>query len=210
MRALTEIAPFAQRPDDAALRRSREHLRFSPASRDCPATARLVEAFRSPGGGGDAVVATFDVEQVDDVGHWFLSRNRFVEFRFTECLLRSPALALALPPLRPDDEAGRTQRFHPVDSFFEASPLGLTSGVAWRLGFGPSRSCPALRGADAPEALAAGFVAEVLGGRYADFRVDRCAVGWSTWFRHACWDDSWMVTDKRHARVTLLCSTDAG
>lgn len=209
VRAWTAVAPFAPRPDDDALLRSREQLMFLPGQENGVAGQRLLAAFRSPAAGyGDAIAATFDVARVDGAAHWYLSRNRFGEYGFVSSLLWSTAFAELLPMLAPDVASGRPHRFDPDDSIIETSPLALISGVTWRLGFSPSRPGAPLLSAEAPERLAGDFVREVVGGRFADIRVDRCAIGWSSWFNHAGWDDSWVITDKRHHRVTVLCTTD--
>lgn len=203
-RAWTDVAPYAPRPDTDALRESWGRLRFVQVDDHGDGAVELVEAFRaSPRGHGDALLASFEVEGADAAAHWFLSRNRFDEYGFAWRLVGSQSLAESVPDLVPDWPEDRINPFDPAGSFFEVGARTLTKAIGWRLGLGRRYAWPA----DA-DALAGAFTTEVMGGRFADFRVDRCAVGWSGWFHHACWDDSWMITDRRRRRVTLLCCTD--
>lgn len=62
-------------------------------------------------------------------------------------------------------------------------------------------------GADAKR-LGLAFSTDIIGDRYDDFRVDHTHEAWSPWFFNVAWDHTWIITDKRHERVTLFCVTD--
>jgi hypothetical protein len=58
------------------------------------------------------------------------------------------------------------------------------------------------------KALGAAFCAELFGDRYDDIAVDHSSARWSYWFKGVAWDSTWVVTDRRYRRLTVLCITD--
>jgi hypothetical protein len=85
-RPWTEIDWDAPRPNVDAVMVSRSRVRFVPTTVNSEDAQLLVETFRSILTNGGACIAAFTVEDVDDAGHWFLSRNRFEEYEFARCL----------------------------------------------------------------------------------------------------------------------------
>ncbi len=197
----TEIDWEAPRPDNNDVGTSHRRIRFTPATVNAPAALRLVDTFRSILTNGGAHIAAFTVDDVDDTAHWFFSRNRFGEYGFIEQLLKSDALATALPEVLPIDE-------YPMDAKFEESSALLLDGqlagaLVWGGPYGK------FDGSEA-EAKRVGVevCVELIGDRYEDFRIDRSHGEWSEWFQAVAWDGTWLITDKRNQRVTLLCITD--
>jgi hypothetical protein len=196
----TEIDWDAPRPNVDALTASRSRLRFTPTTVNSEHAHFLVETFRSILTNGGACIAAFTVENVDDAGHWFLSRNRFEEYEFARCLIASDGLAQAMPDVV---EQGVDKDTH----FRFLSPLSLDGSIAAQLKWGGAYGNFEGSGADAKK-LGAGFSAEIIGDRFDDFRIDETSNSWSRWFHAVAWDHTWVITDKRDQRVTLLCITD--
>lgn len=198
-RSWLHIDRNAAKPRAEDIASSHRTLGFRPVTIEAPATAKLIRAFDNVLTHGGARLATFAVDYADGTAHWFLSRNRFEEYGFVEQLLRSDAFAESLPdfvPVDPSDE-----------DFSESSPLLLDEELAGALVWGG-----AYGRFDGPQAEAKRLGIEVseelIGGRYEEFRVDRSFVAWSDWFGAVAWDKTWLITDKRQRRVTLICLTD--
>lgn len=198
----TEIDWNAVRPTAEDVVASHRRIRFTPATVNSPTALRLVETFGSvltPAGG--ALIAAFTVDDVDDTGHWFLSRNRFDEYGFIQQFLTSDAVATALPSLAPVNPTQLQAKFD------ESDPLLLDGQLAKALVYGgPYQKF------DKPQVEAKRMCLEVceelMGDRYEDFRLDRSSTSWAHWFHGTFWDGTWVITDKRSERVTLLCITD--
>ncbi len=198
----TEIDWNAVRPTADDVVASHGRIRFTLATVNSPAALRLVDTFGSVlTHDGGALLAAFTVDDVDDAAHWFLSRNRFAEYGFIEQLLTSDALATTLPPLVPVNPK-------PVEAKFEESnPLLLDGQLAAALVWGGPYQEFDKTQAEAKR-MCVEVCEELVGGRYEDFRVDRSSAAWSGWFHETVWDGTWVITDKRSERVTLLCITD--
>jgi hypothetical protein len=197
----TEVDWEAPRPTLDDVLTSHRRIRFTRATVNSPGALRLVDTFRSILTNGGAHIAAFTVDDVDDTAHWFLSRNRFGEYGFIKQLLTSDALTSALPDLVPIDA-------NPMDANFEESSALLLDGqlagaLVWGGPYGK------FDGSEA-EAKRVGVevCSELIGDRYEDFRVDRSHGSWADWFHAVAWDCTWVITDKRNERVTLLCITD--
>jgi hypothetical protein len=186
-------------PEDVSL--SRKQLEFMQTDVTAPAALGLIETFRSLFHNGGAHIASFHVDQVDDTAHWFFSRNRFDEYGFITGLLASEAVASALPELAPiaADLAGAT--------FEESSPLIFDGDLARTLIWaGPYTNFDGSM-ADAKR-MGVEVSSELIGDRFEDFRLDYSHEPWSTWFKAIAWDGTWILTDQRDERVTLICITD--
>ena len=196
----TDVLWDAPRPDDAAVGQSLARLRLTAEAITAPATLQLLGSFNTMTINGVALGAALRVDDVDEVGQWFLSRNRFEEYGFVQRLLTSEALADALPDLVSDGPVRTTVEFE------ESSPLTLDGDIAQALLW---RGGGAFTGT-AAEAKRLGVAAssELIGDRYEDFRVDTSDAPWSPWFGGICWDHTWAITDLRDQRVTLITITD--
>lgn len=191
----------APRPNDAAVERSLARLRFTAAAIISPAVLRLLESFNAMLVNGGALGATFGVHDVDEVGQWFLSRNRFAEYGFVRRLLTSEVLADAMPDLVAKGPVLGT------DTFKESSPLTLDGDIARKLVWGGAYGTFAGNEAQA-KALGVAVSGELIGDGYEDFRLDVSANPWSPWFWGSAWDFTWAITDLRNQRVTLIAVTD--
>jgi hypothetical protein len=199
-RPWTEVDWDAPHPSLDAVTVSHSRIRFAPTTVNSEAAQLLVETFRSILTNGGAYIAAFTVEDVDDAGHWFLSRNRFEEYDFVRCLIASEGLAEAMPAVVAEG----------VDTdadFRFSNPLSLDGNIAAQLKWGGAYGSFDGSGAEAKK-LGAGFSGDIIGDRYDDFRIDETSDGWSPWFHAVAWDHTWVITDKRSQRVTLLCITD--
>ena len=201
-RTWTEVDWNAHRPTADDVVTSHGRIRFAATTVNSPAALRLVEAFGSVlTRKGGALIAAFTVDDVDDTGHWFLSRNRFREYGFIEQLLTSDALSTALPALVPIEA-------EPIAATFaESSPLLLDGQLAAALVEGGPYQNFDKSQAEAKR-VGVEVCKELIGDRYEDFRVDRSSASWSKWFHGTFWDGTWIITDKRSQRLTLLCLTD--
>jgi len=196
-----EIDWDAERPSTADVEVARRRISFEPVIVETPVTSRLVDVFRTIFTNGGAPVATFAVRELDATAQWFLGRNRFQEFDFLELLLTSCALAAALPELGPVDD-------DPASGFEESNPLLWDGQLAWVLTSGGAHGGFEGSAADAKR-LGREVSDEVIGDRFEDFRLDRSQEYWSEWFGGVAWDETWVLTDSRQQRVTLLCTTDS-
>ncbi len=161
----------------------------------------LVDTFRSMLTNGGAYAAVFDVVGGDDVAAWFLSRNRD-EYRLAERLVRSAGFAAAMPAVSGPGPADPPE-------FTRSHALVLDGALARALQWGGAYSelSPAVPGPQA-KALGSAFCAGVFGDRYDEVDVDESPARWSYWFKGIAWDWTWVVTDKRRRRMTVLCITD--
>ena len=196
----TEIDGDAPRPGLTELTTSQQRIRFRPTSVTSVAADELLRQFRLILDNGGAHLATFTVEDLDDAGEWFLSRNHFEEYEFVQCLIASDGLSEALPMVV---EGGVNRQVR----FSYSSPLTLDGDLAAQLTWGGAYTSFGAGGAVAKR-IGAAFSADVIGDRYEDFRIDHTHESWSPWFFDVAWDRTWVITDRRDQRVTLLCLTD--
>ena len=196
----TDVLWDAPRPDDAAVGPSLAGLRFTAEAITSPAVLQLLKFFNTLTTNGVALGAALRVDDVDEVGQWFLSRNRFEEYGFVQRLLTSEVLAEALPDLVADGPVRARVEFE------ESSPLTLDGDIAEALLF---RGGGAFAGTAAEaKQLGVAVSSELIGDRYEEFRVDISDAPWSPWFGDICWDYTWVITDLRDQRVTLITITD--
>lgn len=200
-RPWTEIDWDAPRPTPEEIATSQARIEFTPAQVNSPAALRLIDTLRSLHINGGAHIAAFTVDRADDAAHWLFSRNRFEEYGFIEQLLTSDALASALPELLPIN-ADLSQA-----GFAASSALILDGQIAGALVYGgPYRDFEGSH-ADAKR-IGVEVCSELMSERYEDFRVDSAGGSWSEWFYQVAWDRTWILTDRRNERVTLICITD--
>lgn len=186
-------------PTDRQRRESLRRLRFEPVPVVSEPVLGLVGAFREMLTNGGAHVAAFDVTESDEVAAWFIRRNR-AEYGMADQLLRSSAFADAVPEMM---DLG-----HVTDTGLERTQsLVLDGELAGALQWGGAYTDPPMPGAQAKR-LASAFCAALFGERYDDVAVDRSSARWTPWFKGVAWDGTWVVTDRRYRRLTVLCITD--
>lgn len=187
-------------PTDDQREHSLQQLRFLPVPVTAGPVLEVVDIFGSLLTNGGAYVAVSDVVDGDEVAAWFLSRNRD-EYRLADRLISSAGFAAAMPAIA---GPGLTN----VPGFSRSQALVLDGTLARALQWGGAYSDqPAMPGSKA-KALGSAFCASVFGDRYDDMDVDESSARWSNWFKGVAWDNTWVVTDKRRRRVTVLCITD--
>lgn len=186
-------------PTEEEIQQSLRRLKFRPVPVAAHAVIRLVDTFSTMLTNGGAHAAAFDVVDSDDIAAWLISRNRD-EFTLANTLVRSAAFAAAMP------EVAGTGPLDPTD-FERSSALTLDGDLARTLQWGGAYTHPSMPGAQA-KALGAAFCADLFGDRYDDVDVDHSWARWSGWFKGIAWDATWVVTDRRHRHVTVLCLTD--
>ncbi len=196
----TKVDWSAAHPSPEQLRQSQELIRFAAVPVEAPAVLAVVDVLRPLLINGGAHAAAFNVTESDDTAAWFLSRNRFDEYGFVDCLLTSRALAEALPEV----VAGGVNR---TAGFTGHTPLTLDGEIAAALTWGGAYEEFPGTAAQA-KALGRAFSDELIGDRYDDVRVACSYQRWSPWFRGLAWDATWLITDLRHRRITMLCLTD--
>lgn len=186
-------------PTEQQREQSLQRLRFSPVPDVPQPVLEVVEAFRGMLSNGGAHVACFDVVESDAVAAWFIRRHR-AEYTLADRLVRSTAFAEALPEVTELGLAGPT-------AFERSRSLVLDGELASALQWGGAYTDPPMPGAQA-KALGSAFCAALFGERYDDVAVDHSSARWSSWFKGIAWDGTWVVTDRRHRRLTALCITD--
>lgn len=182
-----------------ALVASVRDIRFVPGTVG-PELLALAERLQSLLVNGGVVVTTVHVE-ADDVAAWFIARNHVSTYGLIEHLLGSDAVVdeAAALGVRDARAASRT--------FTESAALHLDGDLALALVQGGAYARFAGPWVEAKR-LAQDVCQELFGDRFEDVRVDRSDAAWSPWFHGVAWDQSWVVTDKRHQRMTLICLTD--
>lgn len=186
-------------PTEQERKQSLQRLRFHPASVTAEPVLRLVSVFRAMLTNGGAHVAAFDVVESDDVAAWFISRNR-EEYQLADSLVRSSAFAEALPDVA-------TPGLTSATGFDRGSSLILDGELARSLQWGGAYTNPSMSGARA-KAMGSAFCDSLFDDRYDDIDVDHSGARWSYWFKGIAWDSTWVITDKRHRHLTVLCITD--
>jgi len=174
-------------------------IRFVPAEASA-ALLELEQVLRSLFLNGGVVVETFEVE-ADDVAAWFLSRNNFDTYGLLEQLLKSEAVKQAAPALGSFDARAASRTFE------QTSSLHLDGDLAGALVRGGADREFEGSHADAKR-LGLKVCQQMFGDAWEDVRVHQSTASWSPWFHDVAWDHSWVVTDMRTQRVTLLCLTD--
>ena len=174
-------------------------IRFVPGTVG-PELLALAERLRTLLVDGGVVVTTVQVE-ADDVAAWFIARNHVSTYGLIEHLLGSDAVADARTPLGVYDERAASR------TFTESAALHLDGDLALALvqGGAYARFEGPWAGA---KRIAHTVCQELFGDRFEDVRVDRSDAAWSQWFHEVAWDHSWVVTDRRRQRMTLICLTD--
>ena len=186
-------------PTEAQRRQSLLRLRFRPVPVVAKPVLEVVDVFRAMLVNGGAHVAAFDVTDSDEVAAWFIRRNR-AEYGLADQLIRSAAFAEAMP-------AVTSLGFVGTAGFERSRSLLLDGELACSLQWGGAYTHPDLPGAQA-KALGSAFCDSLFGDRYDDVDVDYSSARWSHWFKGVAWDSTWVITDKRHRHLTVLCITD--
>lgn len=174
-------------------------IRFVPGTVG-PELLALAERLRTLLVDGGVVVTTVQVE-ADDVAAWFLARNDVSTYGLIEHLLGSDAVAGARTPLRVDDARAASR------TFTESAALHLDGDLALALVQGGAYARFEGPWAEA-ERIAQDVCQELFGDRFDDVLLDRSDAAWPPWFHEVAWDQSWIITDKRHQRMTSICLTD--
>ena len=175
-------------------------IRFVPVQAPA-ALLELAQVLRSLLVNGGVVVETFEVE-ADEVAAWFLSRNNFDTYGLLEQLLKSEAVTRAAPVLGAFDARAASRTFE------QTSSLHLDGDLAGALVLG--RGLRRVRGVATPTPNGSAWRCAT---RCSAMPGRTCASTsppqpWSPWFFDVAWDHSWVVTDLRAQRMTLLCLTD--
>ena len=186
-------------PTDQQRRQSLRRLRFTPVPIVSEAVLELVDAFRTMLTNGGAYAAAFDVTESDEVASWFIRRNS-AEYGLADQLLRSPAFAEAVPEIMDLGYIWNT-------GLERTQSLLLDGQLASSLQWGGAYTDPSMSGAQAKR-LGAAFCAAVFGDRYDDVAVDYSSARWTHWFKGVAWDGTWVITDRRYRRLTVVCITD--
>ena len=186
-------------PTEEQREQSLQRVRFRPVPVVAEPVLEVVDVFRTMLTNGGAHVAGFDIVESDEVAAWFVSRNRN-EYGLADRLVRSAAFAEALPDVAGPGPAAAT-------GFERSSSLTLDGELARSLQWGGAYTDPAMPGARA-KALGSAFCASLFENRYDDIDVDYSGARWSYWFKGIAWDSTWVITDKRHQHLSVLCVTD--
>lgn len=192
------------RPSLDELIESWSHLRWESRELESPALDRYLDGLASTRRNGGYLIGQWRAVEYSEVTQWFASRNRLDEYELIRTLFASPAFREQLPQLAvPSDLArvpgGLTEQWAgPLTLDGEWAAL-LVSGGAYKAFEGSAREAKDLAGA-ATDAL--------IGDRFEDFRVDASDQAWTPWFANVAWDVTYVLTDKRNAQMTVLCTTD--
>jgi hypothetical protein len=173
----------------------------APVSRDLDA---LLTAFGGATAG--ALGATFTVSGLTPRLREWLRENHGEQFPFVDRLLSSTALAQALPDL-----ARRELVSTDKPEFSWLHPLELSPSLTIRLsGGGPHSAYESGPPIATAKAVVDRYLDGLFDSRYEDFHVAASNDSWCDWFYDvvSLWDVTWVVTDLRNDRTTLVCVTD--
>lgn len=204
MHAWNEIDWDMPRPSLDELIASWTHLRWDARDLDEPALDRYLDALAATRTNGGYLIGRWQAVEYSDVTHWFASRNRLDEYELFRTLFASSAFRRRMPDLRvPGDLArvpgGLTEQW--------AGPLMLDGAWAGLIVTGGAYG--RFDGtARAAKEIATAATDALIGGRFEDFRIDLSHEAWTPWFADVAWDTTYVLTDMRHAEVTVLCATD--
>jgi hypothetical protein len=190
-------------PDEAALASFWKGQVFELLERPTADSAmgRLLEQFDLALGNGGAFFLSFQFHgEPGSAGDWFVSRNLYLESRFFEELLTSPAfLGLFDPGTMPDHQ-------DPMDWQAE-NPYALAGNWAFSLKAGGAYTRFHRSGAEAMS-LAEAARQELFGDRYEDQWIFSCRKAWNDWFFGQHWDNTWVGFDTRTHRAWIFATTD--
>jgi hypothetical protein len=196
----TEPDATAPLPTLDRLVSSVRRIQFVPARETPTALLNLAHTLRSLLDNGGVIVETFAVD-ADEVAAWFLSRNNFDTYGLLEQLFKSNALSRAAPALGTFDPRAASRTF---DS---TSALHLDGDLAGALLWGGAYQ--KFEGSHAAaKQLGLEVCHQMFGDAWEDIRVHQSTAAWSPWFHDVAWDHSWVITNMRTQRMTLLCLTD--
>ncbi|MCA9317198.1 MAG: hypothetical protein KDB73_17045 [Planctomycetes bacterium] len=122
--------------------------------------------------------------------------------RFAPVILSYPAVTERLAAVLDHPDLSLLVKFE------EVSPLALDGLLAAQLVDGGAYSSPRDYPQKRAKELGAGFCRTLFGERYEDVQVAHADFAWSRWFFDIAWDRTWVISDKREQRVTVLCTSD--
>ncbi|MGN6626233.1 MAG: hypothetical protein ACTHLN_06410 [Tepidisphaeraceae bacterium] len=164
-----------------------------------PAAESFLDAIRKTNSNGGAFFERFRLESNSTID-WFMCRNRWDYIEFPSRFLRSPAVARALPdvckaPIAEDFDFASEGAFTLSGELAQMLWMG---GAYVKHEAGPGHAFN----------LAEDFRRELYGDRFDEVLVLRSYKAWSSWFFDVAWDTTWLIVDKRHRIVSVLCRTD--
>lgn len=200
-----EIDWKANLPDKHAIARSRERLRFEQVLLEHSAIDAMLAELRRLFANGGALFASFRAVDDDEVAQWFASHNRLEEYGFFEHFLTSEAVRTALPELGAPhrlDKKSLGCEWLPGNSFALDGILAalLYAGGCYEKFHGSPVEA---------KRMAGDFVHAIIEDRYDEFLIHHTERAWAGFFdRYIPANNTFVIVDKRNARITLLCLAD--
>lgn len=205
MGAWDEIDWDAPRPGLQELIDSWASVKWEVSSINEPDLDLYVDELAAVMTNGGVQLGRWKAVEYSDVTHWFMSRNRLEEYELHRLLFSSASFSQLLPELQVPTKLDRVP-----GSLAEqwAGALTLDGTLAGLLVSGGAYEKFDRATVEAKE-IAARATHALLQDRFDDFRVDVSHSAWTPWFCDIAWDSTYVLTDARHAEVTVLCVTDS-
>jgi hypothetical protein len=181
---------------------SQSQLGFEPIAAEHPALYRLLTELRGIYLFGGALLGCFQVSGPPTLcANWLLELFGIEARQEIERFLSSAEVATALPELR-TQEGIQPAEWTRVGALAFGGMLGDTL-----LYGGYARDFPGTY-QEARE-LAHAASDAIFGDRWHEVFIWITGRAWSWWFGDILWDRTWMVADRGHERLWLLCTMDS-
>ncbi len=149
---------------------------------------------------GGAKFGCFSFE-IDELLHWFVSRNRFDEICFFENLLSSSSFREVFPDVTPYEKPRKSIEWE------WSNPYVLSGEIAHWLMTGGAYEKFDGTGKEAME-ISRHFTNDLYGERFENIQVFKHYGAWSKWFNGIVWDGTWIGVDVEQLLVWTLFVTD--
>jgi hypothetical protein len=190
-----------QQPSPEAVRTMWEKLQLENIPITHPELLQFVHSLKVVFSRGGALLYHFQVSE-NLTFDWFAYRNRLEEIDGLHKILSLPALRAAAAELMIDPALLEIGQPVVLPDAFD-----LSGRLTRKLFYGGPHNQDSF---DAHEALqkASSFVEQILQDRYTEVVVCVFYEPWADWFFGEGWDETYLIYDKRHRQIWLLCLTD--
>jgi hypothetical protein len=189
-----------QRPNFAAIQEMWQHIEITQTPLVSLEVQAVVDAFNRTYDNGGAQFTRFTIAY-HPILHWFVVRNRWDDLHFFDTFFRLPIVRATLPEFTVADDYSLTTAFKPGSLFTLDGEIAsaLFQGGAYTSFLGTASEAKALGDA---------FVESLFADRYHEVIVYRSDTAWAAWFHDLAWDTTWVMIDRRHLTIDILCITD--
>ncbi|NYF09766.1 hypothetical protein HDC94_000922 [Leifsonia sp. AK011] len=203
--AWNEADRMLPRPSLTELIESWSELKWESRELDEPELDRYLDALASTHTNGGYLIGRWKAVQLPDAARWCIAMNQLSYYELFRTLFDSQAFREHMSRLEVPKDLPR------VPAGLVEQPLGsLTLDGLWAGQLVSGGAYDKFEGSalEAKE-LASSAVESIFEGRFEEFRVDISYEAWTPWFCDIAWDSTYVLTDRRHAEITVLCVTDS-